>query len=219
MREKPKFKVVEKFISIDGEGPRAGLISVFIRFAGCNLRCSYCDTNYAQEFTCTHELMSAEELRAYLDSTGFKRVTFTGGEPLLQAGLPSFMEHLVEDGYDVSIETNGSVRLDDVDERVKIILDYKTSASGEEDKMLLSQWYYLSENDALKFVVGSIADMNKAKELLEQHNPAAQVFFSPVFGQIDPKDIVAFIIANKLENVRVQVQLHKIIWPVDMRGV
>ncbi len=218
------FKVAEKFVSINGEGPRAGELAVFLRFCGCNLNCSYCDTRWANTVDVKCELISAEELVAYVKSTGIKNVTLTGGEPLLQADVAYLIELLGASGAEVEIETNGSAPLKDIvslSPRPAVTADYKLPSSGMEKNMLTENFSYLTLSDAVKFVVGDKRDLVRAEEIINECGltDRCRVYFSPVFGKIKPEEIVEFMKERKLNGVRLQLQLHKIIWEPDMRGV
>ncbi len=218
------FRVAEKFISINGEGSRAGELAVFLRFCGCNLNCGYCDTRWANTSDVKYELISAEELVAYVKSTGVKNVTLTGGEPLLQTDIAYLIELLGESGSEVEIETNGSVPLKNIvslSPRPAVTVDYKLPSSGMEKYMLTENFAYLTLRDAVKFVVGDICDLVRAEEIINVYEltDRCRVYFSPVFGKIKPEEIAEFMKARKLNGVRLQLQLHKIIWDPDMRGV
>jgi len=213
-----KYKVVEKFVSVDGEGIRVGYPVVFIRLAGCNLSCKYCDSLYANDNP-KYEVMTTQQILDYIISTGFKMVTLTGGEPLIHPGIETLIDTLIANNFDVNIETNGAVDIQDINENALITMDYKCPSSGMEDKMLLDNFDYLNSTDVLKFVVGSQEDLLKAKEIIEKYNIECEIFFSPVFGDIEPKEIVKFIIDNKMQNVRMQLQIHKFIWNPLKRGV
>ncbi len=218
------FKVAEKFVSINGEGPSAGELAVFLRFCSCNLNCSYCDTRWANTTDVKYELVSADELVEYVKSTGVKNVTLTGGEPLLQTDIARLIVLLEKSGADVEIETNGSVLLRDIvsiSPRPVITADYKLPSSGMEKYMLTENFSYLTLRDSVKFVVGDYCDLVRAEEIINKYDLTnrCHIYFSPVFGKINPEDIVEFIKERKLNGVRLQLQLHKIIWNPDMRGV
>ncbi len=218
------FKVAEKFVSINGEGPRAGELAVFLRFCGCNLNCGYCDTRWANTADVKYALASAEELAAYVKSTGIKNVTLTGGEPLLQADIANLTELLGASGAEVEIETNGSVPLKNIvslAHRPAVTADYKLPSSGMEKFMLTENFSYLTPRDAVKFVVGDNCDLLRAEEIINGYKltDRCRVYFSPVFGKIKPVEITEFMKERKLNGVRLQLQLHKIIWEPDMRGV
>ncbi len=218
------FKVAEKFVSINGEGPRAGELAVFLRFCGCNLNCGYCDTRWANTADVKYELASAEELVAYVKLTGVKNVTLTGGEPLLQADIAYLIELLSASGAEVEIETNGSVPLKNIvslSPRLTVTADYKLPSSGMENHMLTENFSYLTLGDAVKFVVGDKYDLLRAEEIINGYGlkEKCRVYFSPVFGKIKPEEIAEFMKERKLNSVRLQLQLHKIIWEPDRRGV
>ena len=218
------FKVAEKFVSINGEGPRAGELAVFLRFCGCNLDCCYCDTRWANTADVKYELVSAEELVEYVKSTGVKNVTLTGGEPLLQADIAHLIKLLGEAGAEVEIETNGSVPLKNIVSlapRPAVTADYKLPSSGMEKYMLTENFSYLTLQDAVKFVVGDMCDLARAEEIINGYGlkEKCRIYFSPVFGKIKPVEITEFMKERKLNGVRLQLQLHKIIWEPDMRGV
>ncbi len=218
------FKVAEKFVSINGEGPRAGELAVFLRFCGCNLDCGYCDTRWANSADVKYDLVSAEDLVAFVRSTGVKNVTLTGGEPLLQADIAQLIELLGESGAQVEIETNGSVPLKNIVSlapRPSVTADYKLPSSGMEKFMLSENFSYLTLQDAVKFVVGDERDLARAEEIINGYGliGRCRVYFSPVFGKINPEEITEFMKERKLNGVRLQLQLHKIIWKPDMRGV
>ncbi|WAM33925.1 putative 7-carboxy-7-deazaguanine synthase QueE [Caldicellulosiruptor morganii] len=212
------FKVVEKFVSIEGEGIRSGYPAIFFRFAGCNLSCSFCDTKYATHNP-VYEEMTAQQIVEYAKSTGFSKVTLTGGEPLIQPDIHCLIDILIKEGFEVNIETNGSVDIRGVNRNAIITMDYKCPSSGMEDRMLPENIKLLGKQDVLKFVVGTHQDMQKAFEIIQAFKPQCSIYFSPVWGKIEPAEIVEFMIKNKLQNCRLQLQLHKIIWPDRERGI
>ena len=209
-------KVNEIFYSIEGEGIRAGTPCTFIRLYGCNLNCSYCDTRYSCDND-DYRIMSIEEIMEQLKYFGCPNVTVTGGEPLIHAGIDKLLIRLREEGYNVNVETNGSIvpRIDGVTYTV----DFKTKASGMSDFMEKEAFTSLDKEDAVKFVVGSEEDLEQALEFTESVDIKAQIFISPVFGKIELVQIAEFIKRHKLNNWRMQVQLHKLIWAPDERGV
>lgn len=214
-------KIVEIFNSVEGEGKRAGYPCTFVRFFGCNLACSYCDSTYATKGTGYTEMLMSDVLKE-VDKFGCKRVTVTGGEPLIQLGIAKFLFALSQMGYEVNVETNGSVPL--VSDLLNIpnvfyTMDYKTLSSGMNIFMIKDNFLQLREQDVLKCVVGTLEDMNNCVDFLKLINTKAEIFISPIFGKISPKEIVDYIKANKLYDWRVQVQLHKIIWDPNKRGV
>lgn len=219
------FKVVEKFVSINGEGRHCGQLAVFIRFSGCNLNCSYCDTAWANEKNAPYELMSSKDIYEYIKSTEVRNITLTGGEPLLQEGIIELLKVLSKDKeLHVEIETNGSVLLDkfsNIANPPSFTMDYKLPSSNMENRMVLDNFNYLTSKDTIKFVSGSIEDLEKAKELINKYNlvDKTSVYISPVFGEIHLDSIVEFMKNNKMNGVNLQVQLHKIIWEPSKRGV
>ena len=219
-----KYPVVEKFVSINGEGTRAGELAVFIRFRKCNLSCSYCDTRWANTDDCDAELLSPEQIAGYVYGTGVKNVTLTGGEPLLQEELHLLIEMLAEQGNSVEIETNGSISIAELSEkkyRPSFTLDYKLPDSGMESAMELDNYNYLQAEDTVKFVSGSITDLERAVEIIEKYEltKRCSVYISPVFGKIESADIVEFMKNKRLNGVKLQLQLHKFIWNPEERGV
>ncbi|CUO38581.1 putative 7-carboxy-7-deazaguanine synthase QueE [Clostridium disporicum] len=220
-----KYKVVEKFVSINGEGKKAGQLAVFIRFQGCNLRCSYCDTMWANEKDVEYEYMSCEDIYNYVKENNVTNITLTGGEPLLQKGISSLIKMLMEDGnYQVEIETNGSISIEEfmkLDKPPAFTIDYKLPASGMEEAMDKSNFELLQKKDTVKFVISDMNDLIVTKNIIKKYNliEKCSVYLSPVFNKIDSKEIVNFMIDNNLNKVNVQIQMHKIIWDSNSRGV
>ena len=220
-----KYEVVEKFVSINGEGTKAGQLAVFIRFKGCNLNCKYCDTKWANEQETPSQPMTEKEIIDYVLSTGVKNVTLTGGEPLLREGIENVITILAENNLNIEIETNGSVYLDKIrklhKENVTFTMDYKLSCSGMEAAMNVDNFNILSSNDTVKFVAGCREDLIKAKQIIEKYNlyGKCNLYISPVFGMIEPEEIVNFMKENVMNDVNMQIQLHKIIWSPDKKGV
>jgi len=210
----------EIFTSIEGEGIRMGYPVTFIRLYGCNLNCSYCDTRYSCEGQDGTE-MNVSEVIEKAKEVDVKRITLTGGEPLIHKNAEELVDRLVNEGFEVNIETNGSVDIYPYikKENVIITVDYKSISSGMADKMNHKNLKYLRNQDVLKFVVGNKEDLADMKKIIETYSPSCNIFVSPVFGQIEASEIVEFIKNNKLNEVRVQVQLHKIIWEPTKRGV
>ncbi len=222
---KMDFKVVERFVSINGEGRRSGQLAIFIRFAGCNLNCSYCDTLWANEKDVSYQLISSKDIYDYIKSQKIKNVTLTGGEPLMQKGIVELLKVLSKDKeLYVEIETNGSVLLDeflDIENSPSFTMDYKLPSSNMENKMALDNFRYLTNKDTVKFVSGSIEDLEKAKEIIKKYNlvNTTNIYISPVFGKINLDTIVEFMKNNKMNGVNLQLQLHKIIWDPNKKGV
>ncbi len=220
-----EFKVAEIFTSINGEGTRAGQTAVFVRFTGCNLNCSYCDTKWANEPNAEYKLMADREILSRIKETRIKNVTLTGGEPLLREGIHELLEEIAKDGFlQAEIETNGSIDLKpfcDIENRPSFTMDYKLPSSGMEKHMCLENFEILEKKDTVKFVSGSIEDLKKALEIIRKYDLSRRchVYISPVFGSIEPAKIVDFMVENKLNDVNLQLQLHKFIWDPNMRGV
>lgn len=222
-------KINEIFYSIEGEGIRAGIPCIFIRTYGCNLNCSYCDSNYACKGDEYVEMTPVEILNKISDYPT-KYVTLTGGEPLLQKGAINLIEDLCRHGYKVNIETNGAVDLSSINkfreehwrllsDDLIITMDWKSISSGMSSAMLIDNLKYLKSQDVLKFVVGSNEDLIQMKQFLDSNRIYTKnIFVSPIFGDIEPKTIVEFILSNT-PNVRMQLQIHKFIWDANMRGV
>ena len=215
-------EVVERFVSINGEGAHAGELAVFIRFKGCNLCCSYCDTSWANEPDAKASPTSVEELVRWVKAVNVRNVTLTGGEPLLQKDIEPLVAALKD--CRVEIETNGSVpfsRLAEIEHRPVFTMDYKLPGSGMENYMNTANFALLNSHDSVKFVVGSEEDLNRAAEIIDRFKliDRCHVYFSPVFGKIEPARIVEFMTERNLNGVRIQLQLHKFIWSPEKRGV
>lgn len=222
-------KVVEIFTSIDGEGKRAGLPTTFIRLHGCNLNCSFCDTRYGCEGD-DYRVRSVKEIIEWCDELGVKSVTLTGGEPLIHPGAKMLVEQLLDLGYWVNVETNGTVDVNKFRDsltvgrkyglsRLFFTVDYKCPGSGMHTHMQQDMYSRLLPADVVKFVVSDRADMDFALSVMETVQTNAEIYFSPVFGAIEPKEIVDYILEHKLYSCRVQLQLHKLIWDPNKRGV
>lgn len=219
------YKIVEHFISINGEGPRAGQLALFIRMKGCNLSCAYCDTKWANESGAPAADMTLDEIEELVRGSGVENVTLTGGEPLFREGMKELLRRLAAlPGVSVEIETNGSVDLApyaDIAENILFTMDYKLACSGMEKYMHLPNFDILKGKDTVKFVVGSRADLTRAKEIIDRYRLLGRtnVYFSPVFGSIDPVEMVHFMMEHRLNKVNLQLQLHKFIWDPEKRGV
>lgn len=219
------FKVAEKFVSINGEGLLCGQLAVFIRFAGCNLDCSYCDTAWANKKNVSFELMNEKDIYDYIKSTKVKNITLTGGEPLLQDGITELLKLISKDDMlRVEIETNGSIALEEfckIKGFSRFTMDYKLPSSNMETKMLTENFQYLTDKDTLKFVAGSMEDLEKTKYIIEKFKLSGKtnLYISPVFGEITMDNIVDFMKDNNMNGVTLQMQLHKVIWEPSKRGV
>lgn len=207
----------EIYHSIQGESSFAGLPCVFIRLTWCNLRCTYCDTEYA--FYEGKE-MTFEEIYDKIEEYNCKLVEITGGEPLVQKKVHNLMEELCDRGYTVLIETGGSLPIDKIDRRVRIIMDLKCPSSGMIHKNRYENIPFLKKEDEVKFVIGSEEDYAWAKDMIAQYQLTSicTVLFSTVFSSINPQRIVELILQDNL-NVRFQLQMHKYIWEPAMKGV
>jgi len=209
-------KVGEIFYSIQGESTHAGRPCVFVRLAGCNLDCSYCDTRYARE---GGEPLSRETIVARAAGYRCRLIEITGGEPLLQEETPALVAALLDRGLEVLVETNGSLDISVLDPRAVRIMDLKCPASGETGKMRWENLERLTTLDEVKFVVSGREDYLWAKRVVEERLPAGPaVLFSPAGARLAPAELAAWIIGDGLE-VRFQLQLQKIIWPGTERGV
>ena len=210
-------KINEIFFSIQGESTFAGLPCVFVRLSGCNLRCSWCDTEYAFY---EGEFYTIEKILAEIKEYKCSLVEITGGEPLLQKNVLPLMEILCDNGYEVLLETGGHMDISEVDQRVKRIVDIKCPESGESNKVLIQNLGCLSKTDQLKFVLSSKSDYAWAKNFINEHklSGTCPIIFSPVFGRLDNRDLAEWILADNLP-VRMQLQMQKYIWPPDARGV
>lgn len=219
------FNVVEKFVSINGEGIHAGELAVFIRFHRCNLKCSYCDTRWANRKNAKFQVMTVDDILDYLDEVNIDRVTITGGEPLLQENLSELLIALSNSSYNVEIETNGSIDIKDYKALnlmgVSFTMDYKLPSSRMESKMLLSNLDLLNYGDVIKFVAGTYKDLDKFRLIVENHNliSKTQVILSPSFTDVEPKDLVDYVIKHNMNGVKMQLQMHKYIWSPETKGV
>ena len=219
------FRLAESFVSINGEGQLAGALALFLRFTGCNLKCDWCDTKWANEKDAPFEFASVSRLtdiaKDAIEKHDVKCVTLTGGEPLLQEGIEDLILSLTRLGLRVEIETNGSVPIEPFMKQCRPVftVDYKLPSSRMERFMHTDNIALLREWDTLKFVCGSREDLYRAAEVIKDYKPLCPVFLSPVFGRIEPAEMVDFMKENKLGSARLQLQLHKFIWSPDERGV
>ena len=256
-----RYRIAEIFSSINGEGVLAGQLAVFIRFCGCNLRCSFCDTTWANEPDCPRRILDTDQIIREISASGIRLVTITGGEPLIQDGIGELFEaithaeiNLSERGdsesggicqegpgendlsrinsrkqqesssFHVEVETNGSVALLPFMEAypaVTFTMDYKLPGSGMEQYMCMENLSVLRPTDTIKFVAGSQEDLNRALELIRTYDLTehCHVYLSPVFGKIEPADMVEFMKEHRMNGVNLQLQMHKFIWDSEARGV
>ena len=210
-------KVNEIFYSIQGESTFAGLPCVFVRLTGCPLRCSWCDTEYA-----FHEgrPMSVEEVVREVERHGCKRVEVTGGEPLVQPEAAPLMRALLDRGYEVLLETGGSEPIESVPDGVVRVLDVKCPGSGESERNRWKNLASLRAADQVKFVIRDRTDYLWARDRIREHGLIGRcaVLLSPVHGVLEAADLSGWILEDRLD-VRVQIQLHKLLWPGVSRGV
>ena len=212
-------KVNEIFYSIQGESSYAGRPCVFVRLTGCNLRCSYCDTQYAYN---EGRLIEIDVICQTINGYSCPLVEITGGEPLMQQETPDLVRHLIGTGHKVLVETNGSLDVNKVDERCVRIMDIKCPSSGEQRNNDLGNIDKLTSTDEVKFVIGEREDFDFAKGVLQRYpqflDRNIPVHFSPVFKRLESQVLAEWILQDSLD-VRLQIQLHKIIWDPDLRGV
>jgi len=210
MSSEHRLRITEIFYSLQGESLTAGIPTTFIRLTGCPLRCGYCDTAYA--FSGGHWMSFGQ----ILDSVAANKTTYitvTGGEPLAQKPCLQLLSELCDRGYVVSLETSGALSVQDVDARVVRVMDIKTPDSGESGRNLYENLKWLDHKDQIKFVICSRADYDWARECLQQYNmnQLCEILFSPVHGQQSARELAEWILEDNLP-VRLQLQLHKLLW-------
>jgi len=209
-------RITEIFHSIQGESTHAGRPCAFVRLTGCNLRCRWCDSEYT--FT-GGERMSIDDVVAQVKSYGCKLVEITGGEPLAQAESLDLIKRFCDDGYEVLIETSGSIDIAPVDRRATIILDIKCPGSGEVEKNRWENLQHLKPRDEIKFVIADRADYDWARRVIEERDLNRwTVLFSPVWGEMNLQSLAEWMLADRVP-ARLQTQLHKHIWGAEARGV
>jgi 7-carboxy-7-deazaguanine synthase len=210
--------VNEIFYSIQGESTHGGRPCIFIRLTGCNLRCRYCDTRYAYEDGHALEIL---EIERRIEAFRCRLVELTGGEPLIQDQTPELISRLLNNGYEVMLETNGTLDLSRIDRRCIRIMDIKCPSSGESEKFFSKNFLYLDGKDQIKLVIGDRKDYEFAKCRLEEiptQIPHHHVLFSPIFGRLAPRELAGWMLTDHL-SARLNLQLHKVIWPEIDRGV
>jgi 7-carboxy-7-deazaguanine synthase len=227
-----KIPMVEIFETVEGEGSGAGFPTVFVRVFHCNLRCTWCDTPYSYAPEKPAFEASIAEIIECIQKYKSKRICFTGGEPLIHKEKSAALlvemaklDHIV----DIHIETNGAIDVapfedmrinnQNLQDKMRFIIDYKLEASGENTKMILENFAYLDEQDEIKFVIASDEDFNEAKEVVATYYKRGQVLFSPVWETMTPKRLVEKVLDSNLVDVKVGLQMHKIIWDPEKRGV
>jgi 7-carboxy-7-deazaguanine synthase len=222
-----KIPMVEIFETVEGEGTRAGFPTIFVRLFGCNLRCSWCDTKYSYPPEEAGQVLTISEIIKEVRKYNSHYICLTGGEPLLYgehslALIKALLE--IESLQDLHIETNGAIELgffmDRIDSpKVRYIMDFKLPDSGEMERMLYSNFTLLRPVDELKFVIASDADFNIAVQVLKANPTTALPLFSPVWETMPPARLVELMLQHKLSHVKLNLQLHKIIWDPAKRGV
>ena len=210
-------KITEIFASVQGETSYSGYPFAFVRLTGCNLRCRYCDTTYAYD---SGEEFPLEEVVSRVTAFRLTRACVTGGEPLLQEGAFALVTALLDRGQDVLVETNGTLPLAGLDPRAVKIMDVKCPSSGEGRKMLWENFRHLTERDEVKFVISSEEDYRYAKEVAARYRRERKwgILLSPAFGFLPPERLAGWMVADGID-ARLQLQLHKLVWGPDRRGV
>ena len=198
----------EIFYSLQGEAREVGLPTVFVRLTGCPLRCTYCDTEYAFK---GNNMLSIDEILSKVKQYNTRYVCVTGGEPLAQIDCHVLLDALIKDDYQVSLETSGSIDIGAVNSGVSIVMDVKTPSSNESKHNKYDNIAKLESKDQLKFVIGSQADFDWSVEIVNQYPTEAGVLFSPVFDTVTPTQLADWILSKQL-NVRMQVQMHTLLW-------
>ncbi len=211
-------KICEIFTSIQGESTFAGLPCTFVRLSGCNLRCVYCDTKYSYDGGIEMEII---DIMQRIASAGVRLVEITGGEPMLQGEETlALSRELLDKGHQVLVETNGSINIGGLDKRAIVILDMKTPCSAMSDKMDFTNLEIIKNSDEVKFVICSRVDYEWSKKIVSQYEleERCKVLFSPGFGMLQPRDLAAWIIQDRL-HVRLNIQIHKYIFGPNERSV
>lgn len=210
-------KINEIYFSVQGESSYSGLPCIFIRLTYCNLRCTYCDSEYSFY---DGEKMKIDEILKEIKKYSCNLVEVTGGEPLLQKNCINLLNELIKNNYDVLLETSGSLSISDVPNKVINIIDFKCPSSKMDSKNMWGNINYLKKNDEIKFVIGDRIDYEWTKQKIEEFklNQICDILISPVYGEIEPKEIVKWILEDNLK-VRFQIQMHKEIWSADKKGV
>lgn len=231
-RDRLKIPMVEIFSTVEGEGTTAGFPTTFVRVFHCNLRCTWCDTTYSYSPAKPVFMATVSEIVEQVIQYPNRYICLTGGEPLIHGerskALIQALAHLGQ-VQDIHIETNGAIDIEpfhqlrmtdqQVHDKVRFILDYKLPASGEMDKMLSNNFIYLTDRDEIKFVIGDDVDFDRAVEVVEQQIQKGIPLFSPVWESMPPDRLVQRMLERKLTQVKLNLQIHKVIWDPEMRGV
>ena len=205
--------ITEIFYSLQGEAKEVGIPTVFVRLTGCPLRCNYCDTAYAFK---GNNPLSIQHILDEVAQYNTRYVCVTGGEPMAQSNCLKLLDSLIDSGYNVSMETSGSIDIAPVNNKVSIVMDIKTPSSTEEHQNRYENLPILNSKDQLKFVIASRSDFDWCNEILDNHEVESEILFSPVYESLKPVQLADWILEKKL-NLRLQVQLHKILWG-DQKG-
>ena len=205
--------ITEIFYSLQGEAKEVGIPTVFVRLTGCPLRCNYCDTAYAFK---GNNPLSIESIMEQVAKYNTRYVCVTGGEPMAQSNCLVLLDTLIEAGYKVSMETSGSIDISPVNNKVSVVMDLKTPSSTEQSQNRYENIALLESKDQLKFVIASRSDFDWCCSILENYDVLSDVLFSPVYESLKPVDLADWILEKQL-NVRLQVQLHKLLWG-DQKG-
>ena len=200
--------ITEIFYSLQGEAKEVGIPTVFVRLTGCPLRCNYCDTAYAFK---GNNPLSIESIMEQVAKYNTRYVCVTGGEPMAQSNCLILLDTLIEAGYKVSMETSGSIDISPVNKKVSVVMDLKTPSSTEKSQNRYENIALLESKDQLKFVIASRSDFDWCCNILESYDVLSDVLFSPVYESLKPVDLADWILEKQL-NVRLQVQLHKLLW-------
>ena len=200
--------ITEIFYSLQGEAKEVGIPTVFVRLTGCPLRCNYCDTAYAFK---GNNPLSIENIMSQVAKYNTRYVCVTGGEPMAQSNCLILLDTLIEAGYKVSMETSGSIDISPVNKKVSVVMDLKTPSSTEQSQNRYENIALLESKDQLKFVIASRSDFDWCCSIIENYDVLSDVLFSPVYESLKPVDLADWILEKQL-NVRLQVQLHKLLW-------
>ncbi|WP_240675902.1 radical SAM protein [Ammoniphilus sp. CFH 90114] len=227
-----KLPMVEIFETVEGEGLKAGFLTTFVRLYNCNLRCTWCDTKYSYAPHSPEFFATIEEITEQVRKFGNPSICLTGGEPLMHGSKSlALIAALAELPHveDIHIETNGAILLRPfhelreshhlVKEKVRFVLDYKLTSSGETQSMIMENFHYLGSRDEIKFVVGNAAEFAEASRIIEEFYQQGQILFSPVWDQLAPAELVKLMLQSPFKQAKLSLQTHKYIWHPDTKGV